>query len=42
MSSLEGLVKDLDGRSDHSTSHQPEIWQRYEAAGRRIELGAGL
>lgn len=40
LSSLENLVKDLDGQLI-ITSHQPEIWQRYEASGKRIELGAG-
>ena len=39
LSSLERLVKDLGGQLI-ITSHQPEIWQRYEASGRRIELGA--
>lgn len=39
LSSLEKLVRDLDGQLI-ITSHQPEIWRRYEASGKRIELGA--
>lgn len=38
LSSLEKLVKDLNGQLI-ITSHLPEIWQRYEASGKRIELG---
>lgn len=38
LSSLEKLVKDIDGQL-LITSHMPEIWQRYEASGRRVELG---
>lgn len=38
LSSLESLVNDLNGQL-LITSHMPEIWQRYEASGRRIELG---
>lgn len=38
LSSLEKLVKDINGQL-LITSHMPEIWQRYEASGRRIELG---
>lgn len=39
LSSLERLVKDLDGQLI-ITSHSPDIWQRYEASGKRIELGS--
>lgn len=38
LSSIEKLVTDLDGQLI-ITSHQPDIWQRYEASGKRIELG---
>ena len=38
LSSLEKLVADIGGQLI-ITSHQPEIWQRYEASGKRIELG---
>jgi hypothetical protein len=39
LSSLEKLVTDIGGQL-MITSHQPDIWQRYEASGKRIELGA--
>ncbi len=39
LASLEKLVADKNGQL-LITSHQPEIWQRYEASGKRIELGA--
>lgn len=38
LASLEGLVAKLDGQL-MITSHQPDVWQRYEATGRRVELG---
>lgn len=41
LSSLEKLVKDINGQL-LITSHMPEIWQRYEASGRRIELGRNV
>lgn len=37
LASLEKLVKDFGGQL-LITSHSPEIWQRYEASGVRIEL----
>lgn len=40
LGSLEKLVADLGGQLI-ITSHQPDIWQRYEASGKRIELGGG-
>lgn len=40
LSSLEKLVGDLGGQLIIS-SHLPEVWQRYEASGKRIELGGG-
>ena len=39
LSSLEKLVADIGGQLI-ITSHQPDIWQRYEASGKRIELGS--
>ncbi|WP_047248549.1 ATP-binding protein [Chromobacterium subtsugae] len=39
LASLEKLVADLGGQLI-ITSHLPEIWHRYEASGKRIELGA--
>jgi energy-coupling factor transporter ATP-binding protein EcfA2 len=39
LASLEELVAKLDGQLI-ITSHQPDVWLRYEAAGRRVELGA--
>lgn len=39
LSSLEKLVAELEGQLI-ITSHLPEIWHRYEASGKRIELGA--
>ncbi len=41
LASLEKLVADIDGQL-LITSHMPEIWQRYEATGRRVELGRGV
>lgn len=38
LASLEKLVSDLDGQLI-ITSHSVDIWQRYEASGKRIELG---
>ncbi len=38
LSSIEKLVTSLDGQLI-ITSHQPDIWQRYEASGKRLELG---
>jgi len=37
LANLEKLVTDLEGQLI-ITSHQPEIWQRYENSGKRIEL----
>lgn len=39
LANLEKLVAEKHGQLI-MTSHQPEIWQRYEASGKRIELGA--
>lgn len=39
LASLEKLVGDLDGQLI-ITSHSVDIWRRYEASGKRIELGA--
>ena len=39
LASLEKLVSDLDGQLI-ITSHSVDIWRRYEATGKRIELGA--
>lgn len=39
LANLEKLVAEKKGQLI-ITSHQPEIWQRYEASGKRIELGA--
>ncbi len=39
LASLEELVSGLDGQLI-ITSHLPQVWQRYEASGRRIELGS--
>lgn len=39
LANLEKLVAEKNGQLI-ITSHQPEIWQRYEASGKRIELGA--
>ena len=39
LASLEDLVAKLGGQLI-ITSHQPDVWLRYEAAGRRVELGA--
>ena len=39
LASLEKLVNDLGGQLI-ITSHQPDVWRRYEASGKRIELGA--
>lgn len=39
LASLEGLVAKLGGQL-LITSHQPDVWQRYEASGQRVELGA--
>lgn len=39
LASLEKLVADLDGQLI-ITSHSVDIWRRYEASGKRIELGA--
>ena len=39
LASLEKLVGDLDGQLI-ITSHSVDIWQRYDASGKRIELGA--
>lgn len=39
LANLEKLVAEKHGQLI-ITSHQPEIWQRYEASGKRIELGA--
>lgn len=41
LASLENLVGELGGQLI-LTSHQPEVWRRYEASGKRIELGASL
>ncbi len=41
LSSLEKLVSDFNGQLI-ITSHQPEIWRRYEKFGKRIELGARI
>lgn len=38
LASLEQLVAEKHGQL-LITSHQPDIWQRYEASGKRIELG---
>ncbi|WP_075793404.1 ATP-binding protein [Massilia putida] len=37
MSTLESIVTDKGGQLI-TTSHQPEIWTRYEATGKRVEL----
>lgn len=37
MSTLENIVTDKGGQLV-TTSHQPEIWARYEATGKRVEL----
>lgn len=39
LASLESLVAKLDGQL-LITSHQPDVWQRYEASGQRVELGS--
>jgi hypothetical protein len=39
LASLEKLVSELDGQLI-ITSHQPDIWHRYESSGKRIELRA--
>jgi energy-coupling factor transporter ATP-binding protein EcfA2 len=39
LASLEKLVSDLEGQLI-ITSHSTDIWRRYEASGKRIELGA--
>ncbi|MDO9179514.1 MAG: ATP-binding protein [Agitococcus sp.] len=39
LANLEKMVAEKHGQLI-MTSHQPEIWQRYEASGKRIELGA--
>ncbi len=40
LSRLEAMVRDRDGQL-LITSHSPDIWDRYEALGHRIGLGAG-
>lgn len=40
LSRIENMVQELGGQL-LITSHIPEVWNRYESTGRRIDLGAG-